>query len=106
MASAEYGYSLYYPYIHFHDEKWLKLAALYYDGLGRIVPQGFEPNDSHTASVLRGELNFIRDLPPDVAEVDLVASEFLGFLVNEFPERQKASRLRKNERFSVDYIVG
>src|SRR2546430_11603576 len=31
---------LYYPFIHFRDEGWLKLTALYWDGMRRIVPVG------------------------------------------------------------------
>lgn len=33
-----FGRALYYPHINFKDENWLKLAALYYDGIDRIVP--------------------------------------------------------------------
>lgn len=32
---------LYYPYIHFRDEKWMKIAALYWPRMARVVPHGF-----------------------------------------------------------------
>jgi hypothetical protein len=33
---------VYYPYIHFRDEAWLKVAALYWPKLTRIVPPGYQ----------------------------------------------------------------
>lgn len=37
---------LYYPFIHFRDEGWLKLSALYWDDVSRIVPCSYQPRDS------------------------------------------------------------
>ena len=37
---------LYYPFIHFRDEAWLKLSALYWDDVTRIVPRAYKPRDS------------------------------------------------------------
>ncbi len=39
-------FGLYYPFIHFKDEGWLKLTALYWDGMKRIVPSGARLRDS------------------------------------------------------------
>jgi len=39
-------FGLYYPFIHFKDEGWLKLTALYWDGMMRIVPTGARLRDS------------------------------------------------------------
>jgi len=39
---------LYYPFIHFKDEAWLKLTALYWDQMVRIVPKKYELHDSDT----------------------------------------------------------
>lgn len=39
-------FGLYYPYIEFRDEGWLKLAALYWDRLYRMVPDKLIPSDS------------------------------------------------------------
>ena len=33
---------LYHPFIHFKDDDWLKLSALYWDRMARIVPQLLE----------------------------------------------------------------
>jgi hypothetical protein len=56
---------LYYPFIHFKDDKWLKLAALYWDKMGRIVPETYELHrDSDTVKQLTGELGFIENFNP------------------------------------------
>lgn len=54
--------ALYYPFIHFKDDRWVKLAALYWDRLGRIVPQGYTTEDSDTVRALG---QFIQTLRPD-----------------------------------------
>ncbi|WP_330301576.1 MULTISPECIES: DUF6236 family protein [unclassified Streptomyces] len=55
---------LYYPFIHFRDERWLKTAALYWRELARVVPDGYRLSDSRTARVLREELGFIKPVDP------------------------------------------
>ena len=46
---------LYYPFIHFKNEDWLKASALYWDKMGRIVPYGYEiRNDTETVKRLAG----------------------------------------------------
>lgn len=44
--------ALYYPFIHFRDDSWVKLSALYWDRLGRIVPAGYETEDSDAVKQL------------------------------------------------------
>jgi hypothetical protein len=44
--------ALYYPYIHFKDDRWLKLAALYWDKVARIVPDSYVTDDSDTVKAL------------------------------------------------------
>lgn len=71
---------LYYPYIHFRDENWLKAAALYWPSLGRVVPNGYPVMDSSTVSRLRQGLpRFIHDVDPAVA-ARVVAGEFIEVL--------------------------
>jgi hypothetical protein len=43
---------LYYPFIHFRDEAWLKLSALYWDDVTRIVPKGYAPRDTRDVRTL------------------------------------------------------
>ena len=43
---------LYYPFIHFRDEAWLKLSALYWDDVTRIVPKAYAPRDTRDVRTL------------------------------------------------------
>jgi hypothetical protein len=43
---------LYYPYIHFQDNGWLKTAALYWDQMSRIVPPGTNDKDDRDVKEL------------------------------------------------------
>jgi hypothetical protein len=92
---AGYGQALYFPYIHLTDEPWLKVAALYYDSISRIVPFGYEPHDSEFVGKLKTQGQFIRDLNP-INETLLIQDEFLAFaeryLANE-TERKKLRRM-------------
>jgi hypothetical protein len=53
---------LYYPFIHFQDDAWVKLAALYWARMARIVPPGYATHDSSVVSALGEE--FVVDLSP------------------------------------------
>ncbi|HEV8275690.1 MAG TPA: DUF6236 family protein [Streptosporangiaceae bacterium] len=58
---------LYYPFIHFRDEGWLKLTALYWDGMRRIVPLGASVHDSDEVKRLV-DAEFIQNkIPLDAA---------------------------------------
>jgi hypothetical protein len=59
--------SVYYPYIHIRDERWLKVAALYWPRMVRIVSPDYPTRNSQLVQILRDELGFILDQPPDVA---------------------------------------
>jgi hypothetical protein len=54
---------LYYPYVHVRDDAWLKVAALYWPSLRRIVPSGYLKHDSPTAQRLF-EASILRDEEP------------------------------------------
>jgi hypothetical protein len=72
-------FGLYYPFIHFRNEGWLKLAALYWDGMNRIVPLGAKLHDSDEVRRLV-EAEFIVNRPPYAAHTvakpfrDLIAT--------------------------------
>jgi hypothetical protein len=40
---------LYFPYIRVRDDEWLKVAALYWPSVRRLVPSGYSKHDSPTA---------------------------------------------------------
>ncbi|WP_435007640.1 DUF6236 family protein [Tundrisphaera lichenicola] len=58
---------LYYPLIHFKDDGWLKLSALYWDKMGRIVPESYPMGrESDTVEVLK-ECKYITNFSPESA---------------------------------------
>ena len=60
--------ALFYPYIHFQDDNWLKASALYWDKMGRIVPYSYETvRDSDTVKALANELGYIENFNPRLA---------------------------------------
>lgn len=67
---------LYYPYIHFRDETWLKAAALYWPKIARIVPAGYQVRDSALTRALADGLNFLIDVQPDPTAAATVSSLF------------------------------
>jgi Family of unknown function (DUF6236) len=68
---------LYYPSIHFRDDSWIKIAALYWDKIGRIVPPNYPLEDSDVVKQLIEETDFIRNLPPSATELENTAHMFL-----------------------------
>jgi len=77
---------LYYPFIQFRSDSWLKLAALYWNKIGRIVPPGYHLQDSDTVQRLMGELDFVTNMKPAFWALDNVSSEFLALLAKRGPE--------------------
>jgi hypothetical protein len=54
-SASALGYQrlgLYYPYFHVRDERWLKVAALYWPKIVRIVPAGYQTRDSDAVRAL------------------------------------------------------
>ncbi len=70
---------LYYPFIHFKDDSWVKLAALYWDRMGRIVPKDYKTHDSDTVRQLIDELGFIDNFAPG-EETMSVGKRFVAVL--------------------------
>jgi hypothetical protein len=71
--------AVYYPYIHIRDERWLKVAALYWPRMVRIVSPDYPTRNSELVDVLADELGFIVDHPPDDAARQ-VAAPFAAFI--------------------------
>jgi hypothetical protein len=53
-------FGLYYPFIHFKDDNWLKLSAVYFDKMYRIVPSGYKTEDSDTVRALEDFVDVVR----------------------------------------------
>lgn len=108
---------LYYPYIHFQDENWLKLATLYWDRMGRIVPDKDDVNaeDSDFVRALKFEVDFVKDLRPQ-SETQEVGSKFLELLkahetklrsrygIKKWNQRLRSEGPDRNRRHSDDII--
>ncbi|MFD4944648.1 DUF6236 family protein [Streptomyces sp. NPDC058409] len=79
---------LYYPYVHFRKEQWIKAAALYWPGLARVVPPGFPVTDPDLVKALRDELDFVTDVDPTEAAA-AVAPAFLKAIEDHGPELRR-----------------
>jgi hypothetical protein len=71
-------HGLYYPYFHVRDDRWLKVAALYWPGIIRLVPPGYTIRDSGTARALV-DVGFIDRQPPGKS-VAAVADRFVALV--------------------------
>lgn len=59
-----YNYTLYYPTIEFSNAEWLWAAALTWDRIYRIVPEGYTPNDSYNIKYLSSNSDLINNIEP------------------------------------------
>jgi hypothetical protein len=73
--------ALYFPYMRFRNDAWVKAAALYWPSIARIVPRGvtIDVPDSVTVYKLRDELNFVIDVDPGPASA-VASAVFAAFL--------------------------
>ena len=94
LPMAAFGRALYYPHVDLDNDDWLKGAALYYDGISRIVPDGVEPRDSDVARCLIDEADFVRPLSP-VHDANETASEFLNYALKYLKDADYRNRLEK-----------
>jgi hypothetical protein len=100
MKPISFGRALYYPHIFPRDRRWLRTAALYHDGLARIVPRNFMPTEYdrhgsidilHDFEALQ-ESGFIDDEYPDQVLQD-VGTQFLEFIAPSLENAERRSRL-------------
>lgn len=93
---------LYYPSIQFKNDSLVKLAALYWDRLGRIVPPDYPHEDSDVVEQLIQEADFIRDLTPSSEDIEFAAKLFLGVLRRHPRRFRNLYNLDKNNQQSMD----
>jgi hypothetical protein len=94
LKLPEYG--LYYPFINFRDDQWLKIAALYWPKIARIVPAGYATRDSETTRALIGELGFVINLEPDPVRAD-VSKSFSSWLDGVSPSQIERWRISHDD---------
>jgi hypothetical protein len=66
---------VYYPYIHIRDGRWLKIAALYWPHIVRVVSPAYPTRNSSLVDILTDELGFVVNHAPD-QEAQAVAEDF------------------------------
>jgi hypothetical protein len=100
---------LYYPFIDLKDDAWVKLAALYWDKLGRIVPVGYTPRNSSTVQELSDELEFIKDFGISDEDKDFVGEVFSGFLIQHLEQLRNLYSIEPATKFTdapVTIVLG
>jgi hypothetical protein len=101
MERLSFGRALYYPHIFPQNRRWLRTAALYYDGISRIVPADFLPTsyDRHNGVELERDfeelsaVGFIRDEHPE-RYLNEVGNSFLDFLIPLLDGPDSSTKLR------------
>jgi hypothetical protein len=97
---------LYYPFIHFRDEAWLKLSALYWDDVTRIVPRAYVPRDSRDVRALE-DAGVLRRVDPGAYEkpvgelFSLLLERHAAKLKRRYDISQRDSWPANSERFGV-----
>lgn len=97
---------LYYPFIHFRDEAWLKLSALYWDDVTRIVPRAYTPRDSRDVRTLE-EAGVLKRVDPSryeqpVGELfTVLLDRYAAKLVRRYDVSERDGWPPNPERFGV-----
>ncbi|MFE3983070.1 DUF6236 family protein [Nocardia tengchongensis] len=68
--------ALYYPWMRFRNENWLKLAILTWDSVGRIQPRLTMDVDSDLVMQLQSETDFLFGVEPSRRELAAIADVF------------------------------
>jgi len=97
-----YGRALYYPHINFRDENWIKTAALYYEGLNRIVPENYLTNDAEIIAQLNEREEFIRNINPR-HQAEEIAHDFLEFARQELIDKKRRIKLLRSLNNAVEF---
>ncbi|MFF3413685.1 DUF6236 family protein [Streptomyces sp. NPDC002698] len=104
MPGPASGLGLYYPYFHVRDERWLKISALYWPAIVRIVPEDYAVRDSRTVRVLTDQAGFIENAGPTTA-VDAIAPRFLELLAGHEGALRAGLRVQQRDMAAFDHTV-
>jgi hypothetical protein len=69
--------ALYYPWMHFRDENWLKLALLTWDNIVRIRPKDVPDRDGDLVRQIRSESDLLTEIVPSPADLQVVTEAFI-----------------------------
>lgn len=78
--------ALYYPWMHFRDENWLKLALLTWDNIVRIRPKDAPDRDGDMVRQLRTESDLLTEIIPSPTDLQVVTEAFIE-VVTTFREQ-------------------
>lgn len=103
---------LYHPFIHFKDDDWLKLSALYWDRMARIVPPSYW-GDQHTTALAKDSsvtralidnLDYVVNIPPNEVTYP-VSDRFTRLLTAHAAELRNRYDVRKAETWPFDPVT-
>jgi hypothetical protein len=95
---------LYFPYMHFRDEAWLKLSMLYWDRMARISPEGYSGGDSRTVRELV-DAEYVRNISPGMGiEKARVGRTFMALIQARGPELRK--KYDVDQRYDWPQVAG
>jgi Family of unknown function (DUF6236) len=100
---------LYYPFIHFKDDQWLKTSALYWDRMARIVPDSYRdagggkalPRDSDITRQLIDELDYVVNIRPNETTYP-VSDTFTDLLVHHAERLRIRYDVSRRDRWPID----
>ncbi|MFF3980631.1 DUF6236 family protein [Streptomyces sp. NPDC001828] len=72
--------ALYYPWMHFQDTDWLKLALLSWERIVRLRPRTVDDRDSEVVRAIRGESDLLHEVTPGRHDLETVADAFFELL--------------------------
>jgi hypothetical protein len=75
--------ALYYPWMHFQDTDWLKLALLSWERIVRLRPRTVDDRDSEVVREIRGESDLLQEITPSRHDLETVADVFFELLRDE-----------------------
>ncbi len=97
--------ALYYPYVGISDSSWVKLAALYWDKLGRVRPSGYDLGNSDTVQELAEELDFVVDFEPLRNDISYVSRFFVDMIEKHKDIITQKYGAQKNEHTGTEIFL-
>jgi hypothetical protein len=79
--------ALYYPWMHFQDDTWVKLAVLTWDRVARVHPPELPSRDSELVRRIQDESDFVLEIAPSHHDLDVVATTFAAVLDPDVVDR-------------------
>lgn len=72
--------ALYYPWMHFQDDEWLRLALLAWDSIVRVRPSAVADRDGDLVRQIRAESDLLLDVTPRRTDLAAVEDAFSGII--------------------------